>query len=421
MRTVLRRLTILAALAALAGTGNAPVAAQRISRANDKVAPVIRLVSPAPGTRIEKPGAEIEVAYDDEASGVAAVTFKATINGRDYSRAFEHHSRGATAKVTPDRPLPLGENRLVVEVADRAGNVGKADVTFINAAGGWLTVLAEPGAGPERYADLVLDASGSMRDKVLDNTRMAVAKTAIKSLVKGLPDGTPLGLRVFTDCKTIRPLAPIRPIDKAAFVGLVDGVEPEGATPIVASLLQSFQALREIPDVERVTVIVTDGGETCGGSFAEVVAMAKEPPIRVIVIAFDIHDQGTLVSLQTLAESTGGAFIDARDGDQLQRALEESLQRLTYTVFDSAGAPLTQRVIGGERLELPLGTYEVRFGFSSLRASARVTLEPLAESTVRLQGKGRATTVTVETRKSSPSLSSTTGRARLGSSSPLPY
>ena len=49
-------------------------------------------------------------------------------------------------------------------------------------------------------------------------------------------------------------------------------------------------------------------------------------------------------------------------------------------------------------LSLPLGTYEVRFGFSSLRVAARVTIEPLAETTVRLQGKGRAVTATVETR-----------------------
>jgi hypothetical protein len=394
-----RRLVTCAVLAAIASAWTLEAGAQRISRANDKTAPVVRVVSPAPGQRVEKVP-DIEIAYDDEASGVAAVTFRARVNDRDFSRVFEHHSQGASAKFSRDYRLPLGENRLVVEVADRAGNVGRADVTFVNASGGWLVVNTEPGAGPEARAELILDASGSMAEKLLDNTRMATAKSAIKNLVKGLPPDMALGLRVFTDCGAITALAPIRTIDKAAFVALVDGIKPTGGTPIVASLLQSFEALRGIPDVERVSVIVTDGGESCSGAFAEVVQAAKELSIRVIVIAFDIDNAGITSALQQLADATGGAFIDAQDGSQLQRALEASLQRIGYAVHDPSGQPIHHGQVGGERLELPLGTYEVRFGFSSLRVSVPVTLAPLAESTVTLRGKGRAVRAIVSTTSS---------------------
>lgn len=393
------RLVVALAVGVFSGAFTLGAGAQRIGRANDKTPPTVRIVSPKPGERVTTSLPQIEIAYDDDSSGVAAVSFLARINDQDFSRVFEHHSIGATGRITATRRLPLGENRLTVQVADRAGNVGKADVTFINAAGGWLTVTAEPGAGPDRYAELVLDASGSMRDRVLDNTRMAMAKSAIKALVKGLPDGTPLGLRVFTDCSKIKALVPIRPIDKPAFVSLVEGIEPAGGTPIVASLLESFTALRTIPDVERVSVIVTDGGESCSGAFHEVIEMAKEPPIRVIVIAFDINDAGVTTSLRQLAEQSGGSFIDAKDGSQLQRALEESLQRVTFGLYDAAGVLLGQAVASGERVELPLGAYEVRFGFSSVRVAARVAVEPLSDSTVRLTGKGRAATATVETRK----------------------
>lgn len=370
--------------------------AQRIGRAADKVAPTIRVLSPAPGQRVEKVP-DVEIAYDDDSSGIAAVTFKAKVNDRDFSRVFEHHSQGASAKFTADYALPLGENRLVVEVADRAGNVARADVTFVNASGGWLIVNSEPGAGPESRAELIVDASGSMTEKLLDNTRMNAAKSAIKNLVKGLPDQMALGLRVFTDCAAIKPLAPIQPIDKAAFVGLVDSIEPKGGTPIVASLLQSFEALRAIPDVERVSVIVTDGGESCSGAFAEVIQMAKEPPIRVIVIAFDIDNAGITSSLRQLAEASGGAFIDAQDGSELQRALEVSLQRISYDIYAPDGRLVHRGFIGGERLELPLGTYDVRFGFSSLRVSTPVKVVSLAESTVTLRGKGRSLSATVAT------------------------
>ena len=391
----MRRLGSVAIAAVVLATG-ASAGAQRIGRAADKVAPTIRVLSPAPGQRVEKVP-DVEIAYDDESSGIAAVSFKAKVNDRDFSRVFEHHSQGATAKFTRDYALPLGENRLVVEVADRAGNVARADVTFVNASGGWLVVNTEPGAGPESRAELILDASGSMAEKLLDNTRMATAKSAIKNLVKGLPDGMALGLRVFTDCAAITSLAPIRPIDKPAFVGLVEAIQPKGGTPIVASLLQSFEALRAIPDVERISVIVTDGGESCSGAFSEVIQMAKEPPIRVIVIAFDIDNAGITSSLRQLAEATGGAFIDAQDGSELQRALEASLQRMSYEVYAPGGGLIHRGFVGGERLELPLGTYEVRFGFSSLRVTTPVPLAALAESTVMLRGRGRALSATVTT------------------------
>jgi hypothetical protein len=370
--------------------------AQSIRRAADKVAPAIRVVSPTPGQRVEKVP-DVEIAYDDDSSGVSSVTFRAKVNDRDFSRVFEHHSQGATARFSRDYTLPLGENRLVVEVADRAGNVGRADVTFINASGGWLVVNTEPGAGPEARAELILDASGSMQEKLLDNTRMAAAKGAIKNLVKGLPADMSLGLRVFTDCSSINALAPIKPIDKPAFIRLIEAVEPKGGTPIVASLLQSFEALRAIPDVERISVIVTDGGESCSGVFSEVIQMAREMTIKVIVIAFDIDNAAITSSLRQLAEASGGAFIDAQDGAELQRALEASLQRISYELYAPGGKLVHRGFIGGDRLELPLGTYEVRFGFSSMRLSTPVTLAALAESTVTLRGKGRALTAAVTT------------------------
>ena len=141
-----------------------------------------------------------------------------------------------------------------------------------------------------------------MNDKLLDNTRMAVAKGAVKSLIKALPADTPLGLRVFKGCDNIAALIPIAKVDKPAFAATVDQIEPDGGTPIVASLLQSFQALAKIQDVERVSVIVTDGGESCNGAIKDAAEQAKELRIRVIVISFDIKEQ---TITEQLAEARG--------------------------------------------------------------------------------------------------------------------
>jgi len=370
--------------------------AQRIRRAPDSTPPAIRITQPAPGARIETFTPEIELVYDDEGTGVQAVSFRAMINGRDHSAAFEHHSQGASGRIAASNPLPLGENTLTIELSDRAGNVGRAESTFINAGGGWLTTVADPGVGPRRHVELVLDASGSMTDKLLDNTRIAVAKGAVKSLVKALPDDTPLGLRVFKGCDNIASLIPIAKVNKAAFTATVDKIEPTGGTPIVASLLQSFEALGKLQDVERLSVLVTDGGESCNGAMKDAVEQAKERSIRVIVISFDIKERTVNEQLRKLAELTGGAYFNAQDGAELQAALERSVLRLGYAVVDKDGKEVARGEVNGDRVMLPIGTYQVKFDVSSTKVVQEVVIGPLAEVSVRLRQAGSGVAAAVE-------------------------
>jgi hypothetical protein len=281
--------------------------------------------------------------------------------------------------------LPLGENRIVISVADRLGNVGRAESTFVNAGGGWLTVVADPGVGPSRHIELILDASGSMNDPLLDNTRMAVAKGSVKNLVKALPADTPLGLRVFTGCDEIKALLPIAKLDKPTYAATVDRIQPAGGTPIVASLLASFAALAKFQAVERVAVLVTDGGESCSGLMREAAEQAKVLSIRVIVISFDLKDQIANEQLKKLADDTGGAYFSAQDGAELQAALERSMMRLSYSVYDDQGRRVTEGTVNGERVVMPLGAHQVRLDVSSSRVVQDIVIAPLAEVTVRLR------------------------------------
>ena len=388
-----KRFSSARALVLAAGVSAAPLEAQRIRRAADTAPPAIKIASPAPGARIDTFTPVIEIVYDDDATGVAVVSFRAMINGRDHSVEFEHHSQGASGKIAASNPLPLGENKITIELADRAGNVGRAESTFVNAGGGWLTAVADPGVGPRRHVELVLDASGSMNDKLLDNTRMAVAKGAVKSLIKALPADTPLGLRVFKGCDNIASLIPIAKVDKPAFAATVDQIEPNGGTPIVASLLQSFEALAKLQDVERVSMLVTDGGESCNGAIKDAAEQAKElhdPRDRHQLRHQGADDHRTAPEAGRAA--TGGAYFNAQDGAELQAALERSVLRLGYGVFDAQGRKVAQGEVNGERLMLPIGAYQVRFDVSSSKVVQDVTIGSLGEVTIRLRQAGAGVT-----------------------------
>ena len=197
---------------------------------------------------------------------------------------------------------------------------------------------------------------------------------------------------MFKGCDSIAALIPIARVDKPRSSRRWTAIEPNGGTPIVASLLQSFEALAKLQDVERVSVLVTDGGESCNGAIKDAAEQAKERSIRVIVISFDIKEQTIDDQLRKLAELTGGAYFNAQDGAELQAALERSVLRLGYAVFDARGKQVGQGEVNGARVMLPIGTYQVRFDVSSSRVAQDVTIGPLGEVTVRLRQAGAGVT-----------------------------
>lgn len=351
---------------------------------DDRMPPRAQVVTPADGARITTRTPTIEIEYADE-SGVADGSLEVRINGRDYSAEFDHYSHGASGRIPPTRPLPLGENRLEATLTDRAGNVARVEAAFVNAAGGWLLARAAPGAEPRRSVDLVLDASGSMRELIGVETRMDAAKAAVRSLVESMPPRAELGLRVFYDCDTVEPVVPIAPLDRSAFIARVDEIRPSGGTPIVESLLASFDALSRVDEGQRVAVLVTDGGESCGGDMDHAVNRARDAATRVIVIGFDIDDAGITDELRALAEATGGAFYDAREPDELRAALRRSVLRLGYVVLAADGQQVAAGELEGEPLELEPGEYTVRFATVPALAVPDVYIEPLAETTLELR------------------------------------
>lgn len=364
--------------------------APQLTRTDDTIPPTVRIVSPTDGARVETATPTIEIQYGDEGRGVAAVSFRAFIDGSDYSTAFDHHSRGASGRVPSSRPLPLGKHRLVVEVPDRAGNVGRAEVTFWNAGGGWLAVTIPPGAEPRRSAELVFDASGSMNEKAGETTRLAVAKDAVKSLIDTLPGNIPMGLRMFSGCDNIRPLAPIRPVDRAGLVAAVEAIKADGGTPIVASLLQSFDELRKIQEGERLSVILTDGGESCQGSLERAATAAKDARVRLIVIAVDVPDERVREAFRKLAEDTGGALVivDTANPTTLRTALQRSILRVGYDVLDPSGRVVARGEVNGEAAAVAVGTYQVRLHMSPPVTVPGVRIGGLARTEVLFRRSG---------------------------------
>jgi len=130
-------------------------------------------------------------------------------------------------------------------------------------------------SGEKTYIEFIIDASGSMKEKVEGNqSRMDVAKEVLKELVEGLDDDPMLeiALRVYgfnlpgkSACQDSGLMQDFGPVGKvrSSILQIVDSLSPKGMTPIGYSLKEAAKDFPKGKDGRNVIVLVTDGEESC--------------------------------------------------------------------------------------------------------------------------------------------------------------
>ena len=152
----------------------------------------------------------------------------------------------------------------------------------------------------EAHVELILDASGSMYNKLDDGRyRITAAKEALEAFLDGLPSGDlHVGLRVYGSrlasdapgaCRDSQLVVPLRGVDREGLKTAVRQTRARGKTPIAYSL---EQAAADFPaDAERcLVVLVTDGEEVCDGDVRAAAARLAERQceLDLRIIGFDL-------------------------------------------------------------------------------------------------------------------------------------
>ena len=268
----------------------------------------------------------------------------------------------------------------------------------------------------DRSVLLILDASGSMNAKLPSGeTRMAIARGAVKGVASFIPGEAQLALRLYgsqspranKDCEDTTVAVSFAPASAsgAPITAAVDGATAQGYTPIAYSL---DQAAGDFPAdaKERVIVLVSDGKETCKGDPAVAAKALAAKGITVHTVGF-IADTATRGQLQAIARATGGSYFDAPVGPELPDTLKSALSACKKTVVvlppkpqpgklrtTSATWLTSHPVLNAEtgqkvgefnnshlEMTLPAGIYEVKFGPASwkgieVRPGETTTIEP---------------------------------------------
>ena len=265
----------------------------------------------------------------------------------------------------------------------------------------WLTLVifaVLTWGSAQTYVELVLDASGSMWNKLGDGTyRIVAAKEVLADFVSSLPadESLNVGLRVYGStlpalvegaCEDSELFVPLEGIARNRLLETVRDTNAVGATPIAYSLEQAAQDLPA--EGRRLIVLVTDGEESCGGDVRGTLETLRAQGIEfeLNIIGFDL-DARAIESFEGL-----GTFENATSAGELAAALgravaveETTLYPVTVTLTRS-GEPAADgarvdfvEVVSGERYsfgggdpgtftaDLPAGAYEaeVADAFSS--------------------------------------------------------
>ena len=337
------------------------------------------------------------------AAVVAGDSFKVTWKGPDNPRNFitivakdaKEGSYGAYAYTDKNNPVgivaPLvaGDYELRYSTAEKYLTLARAaiKVTPAKSEPGLVKVTMAKAAPANGAVEIILDASGSMLQKLGALRRIDIAKQTLTKLTSStIPAGTPFALRVFgrevNSCQTDLDVA-VAPLNPAAVGARINAlVAKNGAkTPIGASLDKAADDLKGVSG-EKLIVLITDGEETCGGDPTAAIANLRKAGLttRVSIVGFALEDATLAATFKRWSDAGGGAFFDAKDAAGLDKSLTEAL-RPGFEVVNASGQVLASGIVGGDAVTVPAGNQSVRIK-GRANASQALVVKPKETVTV---------------------------------------
>lgn len=249
---------------------------------------------------------------------------------------------------------------------DAVGAMGRSEVVITGEAFGSLELLpvGDLAFSFNQEAStylIILDTSSSMLEVVDGEVKIDVAKSVIVDLLGNLPGTAVVGVREFGGCGRSELLQPIGPIqDSPLLPSEILALDPAGATPIAYALEQTQADLTSISDPQLV-LLISDGMETCDGDPVQAAKdlLALGYDLRFHIVGFDIsRNVQARDQLLEIAQTTGGAYYDASNRDELRQALSLAAP-FSYTVYDGEGNDVYAGRLGESGPQLPAGVYTI--------------------------------------------------------------
>ena len=284
----------------------------------------------------------------------------------EYSSEYEYTARGNPLKLRA--PVETGEYELRYSTGQAYATLARAPISITPAKEdpGLVEVTAASALPAGSAVEIILDASGSMLQRIGKDRRIDIARQTLTKLVTTtIPAGTPFAFRVFgrmeDSCQSDLDV-PLGPLNVQAVSAKIAGLEPKNGakTAIGASLEQVASDLSAVQG-ERLVILLTDGEETCGGDPAAAIEKLRKAgtSVRVNIVGFAIDDVKLAQTFKHWADAGGGTYFDAQGAAALNDAMAQAM-RPGFQVVDAQGAVVIEGLAGGEPVRVMPGNYTVR-------------------------------------------------------------
>ncbi|MGE6630334.1 VWA domain-containing protein [Bacillus sp. NPDC077027] len=208
-------------------------------------------------------------------------------------------------------------------------------------------VFAEEAAAKNPKTDkdvrvtILLDASGSMARKVDGERKFDLAKQEIFKFAQSLPENAKIRMSLFgsegnnknsgkfQSCEVIRGVYGVQPYDQQSFENSLNGLGPNGWTPIANALESAKQTNEQLQEgTQHIVYLITDGEETCGGNPVQAANDLQQSKgstvVNVIGLDFNEGYEGQLIQV---AKAGKGTYYQASTGKEIESILTaESLK-----------------------------------------------------------------------------------------------
>jgi len=244
-----------------------------------------------------------------------------------------------------------------------------------------------------KNVELILDASNSMWGQIKGESKISIAKEVLKQIIVGLPEDLNVGLRLYGHrykvederaCQDTELIIPIGPLQKDQLIQTIEKITPKGKTPLVYSILQSPQDFINLRG--GTVVLISDGIESCEGDIESIASKLKESGIdlTVNIIGFGIKEEEARKQLETIAKSTGGIYLDAKDSQELLSSIQQTL-KIEYDLIDENGKVKASGYVGGEAVSILEGEYILQLKLEPTFLETKVVVSPAKTSVFLLK------------------------------------